>query len=100
MSKQPHVSVHLRSTKLAQPKISVAHRIGELLAEYSLGTTKLVMPTRPNLEIFEKVLVTAGALVDMKRQVERVEQEIRTLKAQKEGGWVVPTQEMVARKVS
>ena len=67
----------------------MAHRIGELLAEYGVGVTKLVMPTRQNLQVFENVLVTAAALVEMKRQVERVEQEIRTLKAQKEGGWVI-----------
>lgn len=78
----------------------MAHRIGELLAEYGVGVTKLVMPTRQNLQVFENVLVTAAALVEMKRQVERVEQEIRTLKAQKEGGWVMPVQEIAARKVS
>ena len=43
------------------------------------------MPTRNNVEIFDRVLLAAGGLVDMKRQFDRVEQEIRTLRAQREG---------------
>jgi DNA methyltransferase 1-associated protein 1 len=43
------------------------------------------MPTRPNLDMLERVFGAAAGLVEMKRQVDRVEQELRTLKAQKEG---------------
>jgi DNA methyltransferase 1-associated protein 1 len=50
-----------------------------------VSTQKLVMPTRDNLEVFDRLLHAAGGLVDMKRQVDRVEQEVRTLRAQKEG---------------
>jgi DNA methyltransferase 1-associated protein 1 len=80
-----HVGVHLRSTKLPQPKPNAAIRITDLLGEMGVSTQKLVMPTRVNLEVFERVLQAAGGLVDMKRQVDRVEQEVRTLRAQREG---------------
>ncbi len=91
-----HVPVYLRSTKLPVPKPNAAIRITELLTELGINTQKLVMPTRTNLEIFERVLVAAGGLVDMKRQVDRVEQEMRTLRAQREG-FVPP---LSGRKVS
>lgn len=53
------------------------------------------MPTRENNSVFDGLLQAAGGLIDMKRQVDRVEQEIRTLKAQA-SGFVPP----VARRVS
>jgi len=54
------------------------------------------MPTRSNLEEFDALLVACGALVDMKRQVERVSQELRMLRAQKDG-FVPPVEQ--SRKV-
>ncbi|WVR08693.1 hypothetical protein IAU60_005751 [Kwoniella sp. DSM 27419] len=85
-SKHPvHQPVHLRSTKFPLPKPTVAIRTTELLSELGISASKLVMPTRNNIEMFEGLLHAAGALVDMKRQVERVEQELRTVKAQREG---------------
>lgn len=53
------------------------------------------MPTRNNIEVLERLFEASGALVDLKRQVDRVDQEVRTLKAQGEG--FVPAAE---RKVS
>jgi DNA methyltransferase 1-associated protein 1 len=76
--------------------MSAALRISELVNELGISTQKLVMPTRSNLEEFDVLLVAAGALVDMKRQVERVSQELRMLRAQKEG-FVPPVEQ---RKVS
>jgi hypothetical protein len=43
------------------------------------------MPTRSNIEEFDGLLNAVSALVDMKRQVDRVSQEVRLLRAQKEG---------------
>ncbi|WWD20813.1 hypothetical protein CI109_105290 [Kwoniella shandongensis] len=76
---------HLRSTKLPLPKPTAAIRITELLNELGISAHKLVMPTRGNLEMFESLLQASGALIDMKRQVDRVEQELRTVRAQREG---------------
>ncbi|OCF78753.1 SWR1-complex protein 4 [Kwoniella mangroviensis CBS 8886] len=85
-SKHPvHQPVHLRSTKIPPPKQNAAIRITELLNELGISAHKLVMPTRNNIETFDSLLQAAGALIDMKRQVDRVEQELRTVKAQKEG---------------
>lgn len=67
------------------PKASSAIRITELLVEMGINPQRLVMPTRANLDAFDGVLQAAGGLVDMKRQVDRVDQELRTLKAQREG---------------
>nr|XP_031859512.1 uncharacterized protein CI109_004974 [Kwoniella shandongensis]KAA5526584.1 hypothetical protein CI109_004974 [Kwoniella shandongensis] len=85
-SKHPiHQPAHLRSTKLPLPKPTAAIRITELLNELGISAHKLVMPTRGNLEMFESLLQASGALIDMKRQVDRVEQELRTVRAQREG---------------
>ena len=80
-----HLPVFLRSTKLPLPKANAAIRITELLTELGINTQKLVMPTRINMDIFERVLLAASGLVDMKRQFDRVEQEFRTLRALREG---------------
>lgn len=93
-----HQPVHLRSSKMPAPKPNAAIRISELLAEFGLSSSRLVMPTRGNLEAYDGVLQAATSLVDMKRQVDRVEQELRTLKAQKEG--FVPPVEPPSRKRS
>lgn len=80
------------------PKPNTAIRVTELLAEMGVSTTRLVMPTRTNLEAYDGVLQAAASLVDMKRQVDRVEQELRTLKAQRDGGYIPPVE--VARNRS
>jgi DNA methyltransferase 1-associated protein 1 len=85
----PHVPAYLRSSKLPVPKSHVVLRINELMAELGVETQRLVMPTRNNLEALDGVLVAGAALCDMKRQVDRVEQELRTLRAQREG-YVAP----------
>ncbi|OCF36012.1 SWR1-complex protein 4 [Kwoniella heveanensis BCC8398] len=85
-SKHPvHQAVHLRSSKLPLPKPTAQIRITEMLSELGINATKLVMPTRGNIEMFDSLLQAAGSLIDMKRQVDRVEQELRTVRAQKEG---------------
>ncbi|WWC92407.1 uncharacterized protein L201_007364 [Kwoniella dendrophila CBS 6074] len=89
-SKHPvHQQVHMRSLKIPLPKPNASIRITELLNELGISAHKLVMPTRANIEMFDNLLQAAGALIDMKRQVDRVEQELRTVKAQKEG--LLPT---------
>lgn len=53
--------------------------------ELGVNGEKLVMPTRSNVEELEGLFGAVTALVDMKRQVDRVSQEVRMLRAQKEG---------------
>ncbi|RXK41024.1 hypothetical protein M231_01655 [Tremella mesenterica] len=93
-----HNPVFLRSTKLPVPKANATIRITEILTELGVSTQKLVMPTRTNIEMLEAVFNAAAGVIEMKRQVDRVEQELRTLRAQKEG--FVPPPENVRRAVS
>ncbi|WVF67783.1 hypothetical protein IAT40_002544 [Kwoniella sp. CBS 6097] len=82
-SKHPvHQAVHLRSTKLPLPKPTASIRITEMLGELGISAHKLVMPTRGNIEAFDSLLQAAGSLIDMKRQVDRVEQELRTIRSE------------------
>ena len=83
---------------MAVPKAHQAEQVSQILAELGISSTKLVMPTRHNLEEFEGLIIASGALVDMKRQVDRVQQELRTLRAQKEG--FIPPVEAAVQRVS
>jgi hypothetical protein len=67
------------------PKSSSVIRVTEILSELGINAQRLVMPTRANIDEFESLLQAVGALVDIKRQVDRVEQEVRALSAQREG---------------
>ena len=87
----PHVPAYLRSSKLPVPRPNAILRINELMAELAVETQRLVMPTRNNLEALDGVLVAGAALCDMKRQVDRVEQDLRALRVQREG-YVAPLQ--------
>lgn len=81
----PHAPAFVRSTKLPIPRPTAVIRINELMAELGVETQRLVMPTRSNLDALDGVLTAGAALVDMKRQVNRVQQELDTLKKQREG---------------
>lgn len=80
-----HVPAYLRSSKLATPRPAFAIRTAELLSEMGISATRLIMPTRNNLDVFEQLVNTASLLVDMKRQVDRAEQDKRVLEAQMRG---------------
>lgn len=49
------------------------------MGELGVSHTRLVMPTRDNCAQLESLLEAAGALVETKKQVDRIEQEIRVL---------------------
>lgn len=84
-----HQPAFLRSTKLAQPRSTsqlTTAKITTLLESLGVSASRLIMPTRENLERYEALLTACGALVDVKRMVDRAEQEVRVLKLQKESG--------------
>ncbi|KAI5455196.1 swr complex subunit [Naganishia albida] len=90
-SRSIHHPAFLRSTKLAQPKTTsqaTTTKITTLLEELGVSASRLIMPTRENLERYEALLGACGMLVDIKRMVDRAEQEVRVLKMQKESGVV------------
>ncbi|TFY67633.1 hypothetical protein EVJ58_g1478 [Rhodofomes roseus] len=80
-TKSAHVPVYLRSYKLPQPKAPSAARVAQVLGELGISHTRLVMPTRENCAQLENLLETASALVETKKVVDKVEQDIRIMKA-------------------
>ncbi|PIL37430.1 transcription factor [Ganoderma sinense ZZ0214-1] len=80
-TKAAHIPVHLRSYKLAQPKTAIAPRVFQLLGELSISHSRLVMPTRDNLAKFASLVDAAQQLVEIKKAVDKHEQDIKTSKA-------------------
>lgn len=77
--------VHLRSTRIPLPRAQLLPKITAVLAEHGISISRLVMPTRANLERMEALQTAATVLLETKKAVDRVDLEIRTLKeAQKE----------------
>ncbi|TDL29904.1 hypothetical protein BD410DRAFT_817836 [Rickenella mellea] len=84
-TKAAHQPVYLRSSRLPMPKASMAPKINQALAELDVSHTRLVMPTRENCSQLEGLFDAAAALVDTKKVVDKVDQEIRVLKARLAG---------------
>ncbi|EPS98724.1 hypothetical protein FOMPIDRAFT_1164806 [Fomitopsis schrenkii] len=80
-TKAAHTGVYLRSYKLPQPKAPSAARVAQVLGELGISHTRLVMPTRDNCAQLENLLDAATALVETKKVVDKVEQDIRIMKA-------------------
>jgi DNA methyltransferase 1-associated protein 1 len=72
----------LRSSRAPEPRANIAPRIYGLLDEMGIGYSKLVMPTRQNVSQLELLFEAAEALLDTKRAMDRVDQEVRVLKQQ------------------
>ncbi|KAL5487600.1 SWC4 [Sanghuangporus weigelae] len=87
-TKAAHQPVFLRSYKIPSPRTSHHQRVAQALSELGLRHDRLVMPTFENVQQLEQLLSAAGALVETKKVVDRVDHEIRVLKArlaEKEG---------------
>ncbi|KAF9226646.1 hypothetical protein BS17DRAFT_775926 [Gyrodon lividus] len=80
-TKVTHVPVHLRSFKLPIPKAAIAPKVTQALNELGITHARLVMPTRENCAQLESLLEATSALLETKKVVDRVEQDIRVLKA-------------------
>ena len=76
-TKAAHQPVYLRSYKLPTPKSATGPRIAQIMGELGVSHTRLVMPTRENSLHLESLLEAAAVLVETKKQVDRIEQEIR-----------------------
>ncbi|KZT05541.1 uncharacterized protein LAESUDRAFT_726808 [Laetiporus sulphureus 93-53] len=76
-TKTAHQPVYLRSYKLPQPKLTSVAKVAQALGELGISHTRLVMPTRENCTQLEGLLDAATALVETKKVVDRVEQDIR-----------------------
>ncbi|KAH7887581.1 hypothetical protein F5I97DRAFT_2010006 [Phlebopus sp. FC_14] len=80
-TKVTHVPVHLRSFKLPIPKAAIAPKVTQALTELGIIHSRLVMPTRENCALLESLLDATSALVETKKVVDRVEQDIRVMRA-------------------
>ncbi|KZT66038.1 hypothetical protein DAEQUDRAFT_813884 [Daedalea quercina L-15889] len=79
-TKAAHAPVYLRSYKLPQPRAPSAAKVAQVLGELGISHTRLVMPTRENCAQLENLLEAATALVETKKVVDKVEQDIRIMK--------------------
>lgn len=85
-AKSAHKSVHLRSSLIPTPKAAVLTKVTSVFSEMNLSHSKLVMPSTANIEKMEALMAATGGLVDMKRMVDKVEQEVRVLRSRLRGG--------------
>jgi len=81
-SSKPSSPVHLRSSRMPAPKSSHHARVTSILAELGISTSRLVMPTAPNITRLETLQSAAVTVMDIKKNLDRVEQELRILEAQ------------------
>ena len=80
-TKSSHQIAALRSYKLPAPKQAMATKVAQTLSEYDINSTRLVMPTRENLLHLESLIDATMLLLETKKNVDRVEQDIRVMKA-------------------
>lgn len=79
-TKAAHQPVYLRTFKFPYPKASVAPKAVQVITELGVSATRLVMPTRDNLATLESVMDAASTLVETKKLVDKVDQDIRVAK--------------------
>ncbi|KAJ8582862.1 hypothetical protein M405DRAFT_749613 [Rhizopogon salebrosus TDB-379] len=80
ITKVTHVPVHVRTYKLPAPKAAILPKVTQALTELGINHTRLVMPTRENCGRLESLIEASAALIDTKKTVDRVEQDIRVLR--------------------
>ena len=81
VTKASHQAAALRSYKIPTPKQAVATKVTQTLSEKGINSSRLVMPTRENLLHLESLIDAATLLLEIKKNVDRVEHEIRHTKA-------------------
>ena len=75
-------NVYVRSLKPPQLKSHIAPKIHEVMQEHRINM-RLAMPTRANTEKLESFVQTITALMECKKQIERLEGEVRILNIKK-----------------
>ncbi|GAA6022548.1 hypothetical protein JCM11491_005596 [Sporobolomyces phaffii] len=76
-------SVALRSSRIQPVKSGVAQKVSVALAELGLST-QLMMPTKANLDKLDEVHASLSQMVEVKKAVDRIQQEIRTVRKKKD----------------
>ncbi|KAJ3754894.1 hypothetical protein EV360DRAFT_96377 [Lentinula raphanica] len=88
-TKVAHTPAYLRSYKIPYPKAAIAHKVNALLTELGVSHSRLVMPTQASCQHLESVIDAATNLVELKKVLDKVNQDIEILKNQlelREGG--------------
>ncbi|KIK67949.1 hypothetical protein GYMLUDRAFT_36753 [Collybiopsis luxurians FD-317 M1] len=88
-TKIAHTPAYMRSFKIPYPKAAIAPKVNALLTELGVSNSRLVMPTQANCQHLETVMDAATNLVELKKVLDKVNQDIEVLKARldlKEGG--------------
>lgn len=81
-TKASHAAATLRSQKVAYPKPAVSSKVNQVVTELGVPISRgVIMPTRDTLAQYEMLIEAATALVETKKIVDRVEQEIRVARA-------------------
>jgi len=76
-TKAAHQPAYLRSFKLPTPKAAIAPKVTLALSELGISHSRLVMPTRENVIQFESLLDAATALIEIKRLVDKTDNDIK-----------------------
>jgi DNA methyltransferase 1-associated protein 1 len=79
-SKNTHTPVHIRSSKFPPMKQQTLVRIQQILQELEINSSRLVMPTKENIEHMEKLINVCQQLADARKTLEKVEDELRAQK--------------------
>ncbi|ORY07116.1 hypothetical protein K493DRAFT_332890 [Basidiobolus meristosporus CBS 931.73] len=72
--------VHLRSTRIAPIKQSQFQKIAAVLEEYGIKTSRPIMPTATVCNKFDELLYDTLSFLDQKKQVEKLEHELKVIK--------------------
>jgi len=67
--------------QVTHSKAAVYPKVIQALTELGINVTRLVMPTRDNVAHLDSLLEATTALVEMKKLVDKVEQDIRVAKS-------------------
>ncbi|KAM0793439.1 hypothetical protein ACM66B_000884 [Microbotryomycetes sp. NB124-2] len=78
----PWPSVGVRSSRIAPVKSGVANKVSAALTELGFST-HLIMPTRGNIEKLEQLQTSLAQLTELKKAVDRIEGELRTVTKKK-----------------
>jgi DNA methyltransferase 1-associated protein 1 len=80
-TKTSHQAAALRSYKLPIPKQAMSNKVSQTLSEHGINVSRLVMPTRESLLHLESLIEATTLLLETKKNVDRVEHDIRVMKA-------------------
>jgi DNA methyltransferase 1-associated protein 1 len=76
-SKNTHTPVHARSSKFPPMKQQTLVRIQQILQELEINSSRLVTPTKENIEHMDKLITVCQQLADARKTLEKLEDELR-----------------------